>query len=145
VDIAGQSHPKVRTYALNGYLNWQAPPEDSLRVNPGYRIFAKTSDLAPARPAEIFSFMDTAPGNVCHSAFVVTLGSSAGMYYHLPSVQHENSATVSFTDGHTDVHKWRDPITLREARPNWTPNHFTLWSANNPDLTWLQDHATALK
>jgi len=145
VDIGGQSFPKVRSYALNGYLSWQAPADDWMAVSSRYINFLKSSDLGPARPANIFTFMDAAPGNLCHSAFVVALGLNAGMYYHLPSVGHENSATVSFADGHSDVHKWRDPVTLNEAKPNWIPNHFTLWARNSEDLQWLQEHATKAK
>jgi prepilin-type N-terminal cleavage/methylation domain-containing protein/prepilin-type processing-associated H-X9-DG protein len=145
VDLGGQSFPKVRSYALNGYLSWQAPPDDWMAISSRYVNFLKSSDLGPARPADIFTFMDTAPGNLCHSAFVVALGLNAGLYYHLPAVQHENHATVSFADGHSDIHKWRDPVTLTEARPNWIPNHFTLWARNSEDLQWLQEHATKLK
>ena len=145
VEIAGQRLPKLRSFSLNGFLNWETPAPDWIHTYPSYRNFAKSADLAGAKPAEIFSFVDVAPGNVCHSAFVTVLGLFSGLMYHLPSAQHENSSAISFADGHTEMHKWRDPLTLEAAKAEWNPNHFTMWVVNNQDLTWLQEHATVPK
>jgi type II secretory pathway pseudopilin PulG len=145
VDLGGQAYPKVRSYSLNGFFHWESPQPDALRTNPRYWNFAKMSDLAHGRPSEIFSFLDVSPGNICHSAFVVQIGVFPGLFYHLPSVQHENRGVLSFADGHTEAHHWVDPRTIDESKVDWIPNHFTVWLQNDADLDWLAAHASALK
>ena len=52
---------------------------------------------------------------------------------------------LSFADGHAETKRWRDPRTTPPVRTgsDWlacgTP------SPNNPDIVWLQDHATRPK
>jgi len=139
--IHGRWYPHTRSYALNSYIAWVWPPAtwNSSR----YVWFRKTSDFARASPSQIFTFIDTSPGNICHSAFVVYLGRTLkGLFYHLPSCQHSGAGTVAFADGHGVVHRWRDPWTQQMSRTNWLPNHLTLYSRGNPDLQWLREHAS---
>ena len=139
--IHGRWYPHTRSYALNSYIAWVWPP--ATWDSPRYVWFRKTSDFARASPAHIFTFIDTSPGNICHSAFVVYLGTTLkGLFYHLPSCQHSGAGTVAFADGHVEVHRWRDPWTQQMSRTNWLPNHLTLYSRGNPDLQWLRDHAS---
>jgi len=146
VSLGGETLPKVRSYALNGFINWASPTPDPIYTSGRFVMFKKSSTFGSARPSDIFSFVDTAPGNVCHSAFVTHMSSVFwDCIYHLPSVEHENSGILAFADGHTEVHRWRDRRTLLEARNQWAPNHFTVWTPNNPDLDWLHDHASVLK
>jgi prepilin-type N-terminal cleavage/methylation domain-containing protein len=146
VALTGGSYPKARSYALNGFFNWESPAPDPIYTSGRFVTFKKSSGFGGARPADIFSFVDVAPGNVCHSAFVTHMTTAFwNCLYHLPSVEHENSAVITFADGHTEVHKWRDPRTITEARSQWAPNHFTIWTSNNPDLEWLHDHASILQ
>jgi prepilin-type N-terminal cleavage/methylation domain-containing protein/prepilin-type processing-associated H-X9-DG protein len=141
VTIGGHAHPKLRSYALNGYVGWL----EGLASfnNARYCQFQKTSDLASADPSRIFTFIDVAPGNVCLPAFVVRY-SSSGHFYHLPSVQHDRRGTVAFADGHVQSQAWVEPRTWTEATPEWNPNHWTLWLPGNRDLEWLHEHASVL-
>lgn len=148
IEIGGKRSPKTRTYALNGFLNWTWPrPEDFGFLSLRHRFFQKTSDLSAASPSMLMQFVDTAPGNVCHSGFVVISLNKFfnGVVYHLPSVQHDRIGVVSFVDGHVESPRWRDPMMIEEARKNWVPNHLTLRSAGSPDLAWLEQRASVLK
>jgi prepilin-type N-terminal cleavage/methylation domain-containing protein len=143
VALGGENHPKVRSYALNGFINWEAPAPNPIYTSSRFVRFAKSSSFGGARPSDIFSFVDVAPGNVCHSAFVTHMTTAFwDCIYHLPSVEHENSGVITFADGHTEVRKWRDPRTILQARSPWSPNHYTVWTPGNPDLDWLHDHAS---
>jgi prepilin-type N-terminal cleavage/methylation domain-containing protein/prepilin-type processing-associated H-X9-DG protein len=131
--------PRVRSYSLNSYFNWEAGLINN--NNPDYLKFQKLTDIAAASPAQIFSFLDVAPGFICHSAFVVAEESS--LYYHLPSAQHDNSGVVTFADGHIESHRWVEEKTVRKARTTeWITDHLN-FEPGNRDLKWLQEHATA--
>ena len=145
VTVAGVTAPRVRTYSLNCYFNWIAPTFD-WPISSFHYFFAKTSDLAQVNPSDTYTFVDTAPLNVCYPAFKIYQGSA--ILYHRPSVEHEESGTVAFADGHVETHRWRDPQTIRFARDGGTTGdgfHFAFVSAANVDLVWLQEHATKLK
>ena len=145
VTVAGVTAPRIRNYSLNCYFGWQAPTYGS-PIHPAYHLFAKTSDLAQVNPSDIYTFIDTAPLNVCYPAFMIYQG--LGILYHRPSVEHEGFGTMAFADGHVEAHRWRDPETIRLARDGGTTGdgyHFAFVPANNVDLVWLQDHATKLK
>lgn len=145
VSVGGPPQPRIRTYALNSALNWESPAG----ANPNsaaYHSFKKMADLAPVGPSQIYSFVDAAPVNVCYSAFIVYQGDS-GLFWHRPSVEHENFGTIAFADAHVEAHRWREPDTIKYAHDGGSADggHFTFVSPSNQDLKWLQTHATAPK
>jgi len=111
--------------------------------NPDYQTFIRQSDISTASPSQIFTFLDVAPGFICHAGFVVAEESS--LYYHMPSAQHQNGGVVTFADGHVESHRWVETETILEARTiEWLSNHF-FFRPRNRDLKWLQEHATVRK
>ena len=144
VDLGGRNHPKTRTYALNGHLGWTHPPDRPF-LGTNYHVFLTSGGLGVASPADLLQFVDAAPGNVCHSAFLISLGGLPDLYYHLPSAQHDYSGPLSFVDGHVEIHRWTDGQTRELARKNWTPDHLALQFANNSDLRWLKERASVRK
>jgi prepilin-type N-terminal cleavage/methylation domain-containing protein/prepilin-type processing-associated H-X9-DG protein len=141
IEIDSRSHPKLRSYALNGYLGW-TQPEGFGFLSTRYQIFKKSAHLGSANPSEILQFIDSSPGNICHSAFVIHLGGFNGLYYHLPSAQHDRSGTMTFADGHAISHRWAEPQTIELARQKWVPDHIALQFRGNQDLEWLKQRAS---
>jgi prepilin-type N-terminal cleavage/methylation domain-containing protein/prepilin-type processing-associated H-X9-DG protein len=141
VQLGDAAVPKVRSYALNCYLDWEIPQLNN--NNPNYVAFTKTSDFALAPPSQILGYLDVAPGFICHAGFVVVEDTT--LYYHMPSAQHERGGDISYADGHVEYRRWVEPQTIQEALTiQWIDNHF-FFRANNRDLKWLQDHASVLK
>ena len=142
---AGVSAPRVRTYSLNAYFNWGSPSSDDV-IEPNYVLFRKTSDLSQVNPSDTFTFIDTAPLIVCNAGFKVY--QTPGVFYHRPSVEHENIGVMAFADGRVDVQRWRDPETIRLARDAGGAgdgNHLVFGHGGNIDLKWLREHSTKLK
>lgn len=140
VEIGGRLFPKVRSYSLNVFMNGAAP---DLRLHFGRgTFFNKMGDVAAENPSDLLTFLDVAPGNVCHPAFIIHRGPFTGLFYHLPSFQHGTRGAVAFADGHVDTRQWIDPRTRQEALAEWIPDHWTLYHAGSRDLRWLQEHAT---
>jgi prepilin-type N-terminal cleavage/methylation domain-containing protein/prepilin-type processing-associated H-X9-DG protein len=143
VVLGGVKFPKVRSYALNSYMNWELPPSPMNNDDPDYWNFAKQTDIAVASPSQIFTFLDVAPGYICHAGFVVAEESI--LYYHFPSAQHDLGGVVTFADGHVEAHRWVEPNTVQKARTvEWISDHFN-FEPGNRDLKWLQDHASVRK
>ena len=111
-----------------------------------YWIFNKVSELSVTSPSSILLFVDTAPGNICYSAFVIYTSEGAnGLFFHRPSVEHNNVGVVSFVDGHVETHKWVEPATIAAAQGNWLMDHVSVFMPGNRDLDWLREHASAHK
>jgi prepilin-type N-terminal cleavage/methylation domain-containing protein/prepilin-type processing-associated H-X9-DG protein len=146
IELGERNFPRTRSYSLNGYMGWERPAGFGL-LSSRYWTFRKHSDLALGSPSALLTFVDVAPGNICHSAFVIYLGAGLrGLYYHLPSVEHRGSGVLSFADGHVGSRKWVDPVTTRLAREKSVPNHISLqYPGGNPDLDWLKERASVLK
>ncbi len=139
VEIGSEKLPKVRSYALNVFMNPTAP-DLSLLMGEG-KAFRKTADFSAGSPADLLAFLDVAPGNVCHPAFIIHNGFLKDLFYHFPSSSHNSSGIVSFADGHVDAHRWLDPRTLEAGKVEWLPDHFN-YHPHSLDLEWLRDHAT---
>ena len=134
--------PKVRTYALNGYLNWEKPAGGAdFSLSSAHVNFRKTADVSAAHPAELLSFVDTAPVSLCHSGFGIAM---SFQYYHFPSIEHDQGGVVSFADGHVEYKRWRDAYTLQMARAPFV-THLNMGFGSSADLNWLREHATVPK
>ena len=140
VEIGDKKYPKNRSYSLNVFMNGAAP---DMRLHFGRgTFFNKMTDVGAAGPSDLLTFVDVAPGNVCHPAFVIHKGPFTGLFYHLPSFQHGNRGAVAFADGHVDTRLWADPRTRQESTAEWIPDHWTIYHPGSRDLKWLQDRAT---
>ncbi len=144
-NVFGAVYKKLRSYSLNEYFGWQSPAGDAT-PSPTCYLFLKTSDYASMNPSQLFTFIDAAPLNICYPGFVLYMGNS-GLFFHRPSVEHGNSGVLAFADGHSEPHRWVDGATIKAAREGGAGDgsHFIFVSPNNPDLKWLQDHATVRK
>jgi prepilin-type N-terminal cleavage/methylation domain-containing protein len=144
LSVGGQAVPRIRNYSLNCYFNFSNPVTDN-PCEPDYHFFAKTSDFARLDASSLFNFIDVAPLNICYSSFTVYMGYN--IFWHRPSIEHDNIGVLAFADGHADIHRWVDPETLRLARDggNNDGGHFAFVSGSNPDLTWLRNHTTVHK
>src|SRR5262245_10365129 len=145
LSIGGEQVPRLRNYSLNAYFGWDYPTTDQ-KTNPEYHLFSKQSDFAQLGCSRLFTFIDTSPVNICYSAFVLLMD-PYGWFWHRPSVEHQNSGTVAFADGHVEIQRWRDPQTIQYSRDagNADGGHFLSTRLSNPDLVWLKEHATVLK
>ena len=141
VEIGEQQFDKIRSYALNGFVNWVTPSPNN--NHPDYRTFVKLDDFGSANPSQLFTFVDVAPGFICHPAFVVVQETS--VYYHMPAAHHDRGGVLAYADGHVAYQRWVEPETIQEAKTiQWINRHF-FFRPNNRDLAWLQEHASLRK
>jgi prepilin-type N-terminal cleavage/methylation domain-containing protein len=137
----GRPVPQIRSYSMNMHLG----PTRSMdgHMSPRYRVFRKSTDI-PA-PADMFAFMDVTPQNLCTPAFIVLLpGRVNDRFFHFPATHHNRGGVLSFTDGHAESHRWRDPRTIRTAALGVKIGHDFL-SPGNRDLAWIHERASVLK
>ena len=144
--------PKIRSYALNGYLGWQSSlqPTAFSTLTPDYKVFLKTTDMAALQPSALLLFQDVMPESICFPAFIVRMPGGESGFFHYPSSLHRKQGVITFADGHTVPHRWVDVRTRPRSVPDdflttGFVNHFGIPNPNNPDLIWLQQHSTIPK
>ena len=123
-----------RSYALNHLMAWTYPAANGFDAKAhGY---AKSGHLAGMNASQVFTFLDVNRDSICFAGFVTPMGESTA-FFHIPGAYHGGGAVVGFADGHASLQRWQDQRTIT----NRTILHYEP-SLNNPDLKWLQTHAT---
>jgi prepilin-type N-terminal cleavage/methylation domain-containing protein/prepilin-type processing-associated H-X9-DG protein len=141
------SKPRVRTMSMNLYLGgWGGTDGGWGPLVNNYQIFLRYSDLVEPGPANTFLFIDMREDSIDMGNFGVNMAGwpdkpAVRGFWDLPGFYHNGSGSFAFADGHSEFKRWLDPRTTPPMKPGiGYPDRFN--SPNNPDVHWLQDHAT---
>jgi hypothetical protein len=127
--------PRARSYAINS-----AMAGDSIWVSPPYITFTRIHDVVNPAPSEALVFLDEHPGSINDGHFAISLP-NPGTVVDVPGSHHDRAGTVSFVDGHTELHPWQDTRTMPPFRGVDLLLNFN--SPGNPDLEWMLAHASS--
>jgi prepilin-type N-terminal cleavage/methylation domain-containing protein/prepilin-type processing-associated H-X9-DG protein len=108
---------------VTGYQN------SSFGYNTAYKPFYKYSDFGPGfGSSDCFVFLDENPLTLNDGYFEFIADGSA--VNDRPAVNHGNSSSFSFADGHCELHKWIDayltPTGTGPKDPKWLAAHGTV-------------------
>ncbi len=133
--------PVCRSVAMNNWFGYhwgKADPADA----DTYFVFRKSSDLRRPGPSDTFVIIDEGP--TINDGFFATDMESydpnnlpGKRTVDAPASYHNKAGSLSFADGHSEIHKWRDPRTYTIQSPGWS-------SPNNVDIDWLQSKSSSL-
>ena len=142
VRINGKNYERVRSVSMNRWMNYagKEPIEKQ-----GYRVYRKISDMWDPSPSELWIIIDERFDSINDGMFVVNMR-ARGMMAQIvdyPAAYHDHGASVVFADGHAIVKKWKDPRTTPSTMARTTTIRIGMPSPHNPDIHWLQEHATA--
>jgi prepilin-type N-terminal cleavage/methylation domain-containing protein/prepilin-type processing-associated H-X9-DG protein len=140
--IAGQILPRVRSMSMNAWLNASGPWNGANQ----YKVPRRLSDFVNPSPAMSWVLIDERQESINDGYFVVTMNQrGAGCYIvDFPASYHNGAGGINFADGHSEIHKWRDPRTIPPLKDNFSLQ-LNIPSPNNQDVAWLQDRTTGLK
>ena len=135
----------VRTYSLNGTLGFAVDGGTATwnAADGRYRQFTKLSNILT--PTKILTFVDEHIAFLNDGNFVIWPdGSDPRMpslwrIGNVPAVYHKDASGLSFADGHSEIHKWKDEV-LRLVKVGFT-------TSNNPapdkqDAGYLAESST---
>jgi prepilin-type N-terminal cleavage/methylation domain-containing protein len=113
---------------------------DSAASSPPWHLFKKLTAII--HPVNVFSFVEENYTSINDGAFAVDCNDnldSSSQVIDIPAHYHPNATGFTFTDGHSEIHRWLGP-TFRTATANNTP------ITSNPydlsDLGWLVQNTT---
>jgi prepilin-type processing-associated H-X9-DG protein len=145
VIVNGVAKPRVRSYSINAYLGGSTG--GSIGLSPGYRLFLKTTDLSAPGPAKTTVFIEERWEAINWGNFLTDMAgyspSNPSLYtfqQDLPGDIHGFAGSVSFADGHVELHRWRDARTVPRLPQQGVVTNLSV--PRDQDVAWLQDHAT---
>ena len=129
--------PRIRSVSLNGALGGKPAFYNEL---PGRTYFSaqKLSDLNIPGPAQVFVLIEEHPDSINDSVFMPNAGllSPNASWRDLPASYHNGAAVLSFADGRSEAHTWRD---LRTTPPVLYVDLATFAVPGSVDYVWLDD------
>jgi prepilin-type N-terminal cleavage/methylation domain-containing protein len=160
--VNGEYKPRVRSMSMNvwiggfvgydaglsggkGYINPPWYPAGTRGGDP-WRVYLKMGDFLDPGPSRTFLLLDMREDSIDWGNFAPDMTGwpdhpeQAG-FYDLPGSYHHRAGGFSFVDGHAEIKRWMDDRTMPAlVSGGLVPDWFR--SANNPDIAWLQEHAT---
>ena len=138
----GQSIQRIRSNSMNSWMGmnegvwtWFGGPE--------FNKYNKMSDLRDPGPAGTWVLLDEHPDSMNDGFFCVDMNGypnpRMASFPDLPASFHNKAAGIAFADGHSEIHKWKDPRTMPPVSRRDPPS---VSHANNVDVVWMWEHTT---
>lgn len=126
--------PRIRSVAVNSLVG--DPGVLTNRFNPNYVQFFKTADFSS--PANVFVFLDEHPDTINDGFFMNRWDEY--QWGNLPASYHNGAGTLTFADGHSEMHRWQVGDTVRPARRGGVGG--TIPAAPKTDFEWLRERVS---
>jgi prepilin-type N-terminal cleavage/methylation domain-containing protein/prepilin-type processing-associated H-X9-DG protein len=107
VKLGGKLHPRVRSISMNGNMNGNSWYTDIIKNT--FHTYRKSSTII--QPAQAFVFIDEHPDAIDDGYFLVVLDQK-NLWGNMPANYHNGAGGLSFADGHAEIRKWKDRVTL---------------------------------
>jgi prepilin-type N-terminal cleavage/methylation domain-containing protein/prepilin-type processing-associated H-X9-DG protein len=141
-----QSVPRIRSMSMNCWVggDGDSPPTYMVPIYSGsWVVYRKLSNMLKPGPAMTFVLLDERQDGINDGAFCVSMDGypnpNTTTLTDYPASYHGGACGFSFADGHSEIHKWRDP---RTTPPLGTALKLNVSSPNNQDVIWMQDRST---
>jgi prepilin-type processing-associated H-X9-DG protein len=106
--------------------------------NTNYQQFLYDTDIQD--PSMIYVFLDEHPDSI-NDGYFLNLGYS-GEWVDLPASYHDNAGSFSFADGHTEIHRWKNPSTIAPPRPGIGLPIVLRADDDKTDFKWVVEHTS---
>jgi len=129
---------RVRSYSMNAMVGdaGSATTNGYNINNPDYTQFFKITQIL--HPSEIFVFLDEQSDTLDDGYFINRAYLSK--WINLPASYHNRAAAFSFADGHSEMHRWLEPSTIRLPQPNSAYLPISIPNNELGDFQWVISH-----
>ncbi len=134
--------PRVRSVSLNGAVGITSQgTESKATMANGNEYYLKTTSFHKLQAVNAVTFLDERVNNLDDGWFwppwqQYNIG-------NLPAINHGNSSSVAFADGHVELHKWMEGKFLAQTTYNFSLVPNPAQGFNSYDAIWMWQHFTA--
>jgi prepilin-type processing-associated H-X9-DG protein len=104
-----------------------------------WATFGKTADFRVVKPSQIFLITDEDPYSINDAYLSVSAGTAEFVDY--PATFHDHGCTMSFCDGHVELHRWTGSLIILNS-PFPKTQTVPPGGSDYADWTWLWQHST---
>jgi prepilin-type N-terminal cleavage/methylation domain-containing protein len=149
----GVVKPRIRSMAMNAYLGGFGGKPITTGNMGAYTLYLKFADLQRPGSDKIFVFIDEREdainwGNFLHDMTGYSPNAPGSwQWLDLPGAYHGNAGGLSYADGHSETHRWKDGRTSRPIQEGGVifDGSTPIRQAGNIDISFMQDHTTRPK
>jgi len=129
---------RIRSYSMNAMVGdvGEFTAGGTNINNPEYVQFFKLTQIP--RPTEIFIFLDEHPDSIDDGYFIDRAYS--WQWRDLPASYHNGATAFSFADGHSTLHHWQVPSTVRPPLPDAASLPISIPYSEWSDFQWIISH-----
>jgi prepilin-type N-terminal cleavage/methylation domain-containing protein len=154
VSVSGTNYPRVRSMSMLCWiggrgedrpLNWSNTTYG--RKSGEYFIYRKMSELRDPGPGKTIVFLDEREDSINDGMFVVdmmTYPTSTATIVDFPASYHGGAGGFSFSDGHSELKKWHNPLILERPLVGQSRPYPTPLGGNDKDIQWMQERSTRI-
>jgi prepilin-type N-terminal cleavage/methylation domain-containing protein/prepilin-type processing-associated H-X9-DG protein len=141
--LKGQTMPRVRSMSMLSWFNGN--DADIVGSNgQGFTIYKKMAGVVNPGPSMTILFVDERADSINDGEWCTSMNGwpdkpTSWIMIDFPASYHGGSGGVSFADGHSEIHPWKDP---RTTPPVGRLAGLNVPSANNMDVYWMMERST---
>jgi prepilin-type N-terminal cleavage/methylation domain-containing protein len=107
-----------------------------------WRVYGKESDVIDPGPSQLWVLLDEDQWSINDGGFAV--GMPTAKWIDWPATYHNMACGFAFADGHSEIHKWKDPRTKVPVR-NGVGQVSQLTVTGSIDWKWISERTSAHK
>lgn len=140
--------PRARSISANGVLGGKPTvqgtyPNGTIYYGGLSTIATSIMNLIKPGPSRVFTILDEHPDSINDAAFMLDPGYSPGSerWRNLPGSFHDGAGSLSFADGHFELHKWLEVTGIKTTLYPVTETSSTPWTSvvlgASRDYEWM--------
>lgn len=149
INAQGQTVPRIRSMAMSNWVGGNGNDPPSYRGYWGlagrWKVYRKITEMLVPGPANTFVILDERKDSINDAYFVVEMdgwpNASTTRLIDYPASYHGQAGGLAFADGHSEIHRWRDPDTMPPLGRDITTKN----DPNNVDIIWMQSKSSQEK
>ena len=145
VTMGGRVYPRVRSLSMNqaigsGSTGSWLPPSN-------YIVFQKEGDIINPAPANLLTLLDEHPDSINDAGWAFQMHDpdqrAQARLIDIPASYHNGAGSLSFADGHSEIHRWLDARTKPPI--HYTNDVSNIPTPNSSDSDWLAARVSSRK
>jgi len=134
--------PRLRSNSMNAFITGGADDPTTAVYANAYRYYKKASDIRSPAPVDLWVFTDEHPDSINDGWLVVDPTTKIKWGRDLPGSYHNHGNSLTFADGHSELHKWLEATTSATVQQNMHGTYPGTFPVDN-DIQWMISHSTS--
>jgi prepilin-type N-terminal cleavage/methylation domain-containing protein len=140
----GTRQPRLRSNSMNSYVRGFAP-FGAVNYSSSYHYYNKMSDIIAPTPVDLWVFTDEHPDSINDGLLVIAPPGTTTLTWgnDLPGSYHDKANSLTFADGHSELHKWLEGTTSKPVTQSTGPQgNYPGTSPVDRDFQYMFSHST---